>query len=144
MKKRTQKKRQPCACGNLLCKGEIICGECSIIMKEELDQLWKRELVDNDDRNDQKFHQDAGKPRLDLIPQFALLSVGEVLEYGTRKYTEKSWPLITEGRKRFLASALRHINAYMRDEMNDPESNLPHLAHAITNLLFVLELNLKH
>ncbi len=38
---------------------------------------------------------------------------------------------------RFYNAERRHIEAYRKGEYNDTESNLPHLAHAICNLMFL-------
>lgn len=81
---------------------------------------------------------DAGKSRLDLIPFRELLQVGDVLEYGARKYAPDNWKHVPEARQRYLGAALRHIAAHGTGEVLDPESGLPHLAHAITSLFFLL------
>jgi hypothetical protein len=68
-----------------------------------------------------------------------------VLEFGAKKYNEQgghsrnTWNW-AKGRglgiPRVLAACLRHIFARMRGEINDPESGLPHLGHALCCLLF--------
>ena len=127
--RRAARPQKVCVCGNKIPPDWVQCLTC-ISNPHGLD--------------DQAHKHDTGKPRLDLIPPAALLDIAKVLEYGARKYDESTWQQVPEGRKRYLAAALRHINAYMRGEMNDTESSLPHLAHALTNLLFVHELNLAN
>jgi len=83
---------------------------------------------------------DDGKARLDLLPPRALLAVGQVLSHGAKKYAPDNWKKVPNGKARYIAASLRHIFAYMGGEMLDPESGEPHLAHAITCLLFALEL----
>jgi len=83
---------------------------------------------------------DEAKPRFDLIPPIAELEVAKVLEYGTRKYDENNWRYVENPQARYMAAARRHINAWMQNESYDDESGLPHLAHAITSLMFILEL----
>lgn len=84
---------------------------------------------------------DDGKPRCDLLPPAALLRVADVLGFGARKYAPHAWREVPDGHRRYLAAALRHVFARMRGERLDPESGLPHLAHAACCLLFALELD---
>lgn len=74
-----------------------------------------------------------------LLPPLATLKVGDVLAYGAKKYAPKSWQTIPNLDDRYRAAALRHIMADLSGEALDPESGLPHLAHAATSLMFVLE-----
>lgn len=83
---------------------------------------------------------DDGKPRMDLLPPGALRVVSEVLTHGARKYGDDNWRKCEEPR-RYLAAALRHITDRMDDEVSDTESHLPHIAHAICNLMFFWELD---
>lgn len=83
---------------------------------------------------------DAGKPRWDLLPFAALDDVAKVLEYGARKYAPDNWRKVEGWRWRYLGAALRHLAAFGRGENLDPESQLPHLAHAACCVLFLLEL----
>lgn len=86
---------------------------------------------------------DEAKPRFDLIPPIAELEVAKVLEYGARKYDANNWRYVENPQARYMAAARRHINAWMQNESYDDESGLPHLAHAITSLMFILELELE-
>ena len=81
---------------------------------------------------------DAGKPRHSLLPFDALEDVTRVVEYGANKYQEHNWTKLAP--IRLLDAALRHLFAHCRGEETDPESGLPHLAHACTSLLFVIAL----
>jgi hypothetical protein len=84
---------------------------------------------------------DLGKSRLDLVPPRALELVGLVLAYGAKKYEPGNWARIPRAERwRYVAAPLRHVTAYMRGERLDPESGLPHLAHAACSLLFLLDL----
>ena len=91
---------------------------------------------------------DAGKSRMDLLPFVALESVGHVLRHGADEYGEDNWRLLPNWRRRYIAAALRHIAAHctggglLGGLPLDHESGQPHLAHAVANLLFVLELGL--
>jgi hypothetical protein len=83
---------------------------------------------------------DTGKARFDLMPATAELKIAEVLRYGAFKYAPDNWRKVENPEARYLAAALRHINAWRRGESRDPESGLSHLAHAATSLMFVMEL----
>ena len=82
---------------------------------------------------------DGDKLRYDLIPPSALESLAAVLTFGARKYKPNNWKNCEEP-ERYLASAMRHMEAFRRGEELDKDSGLPHLSHALTNLAFMLEL----
>lgn len=84
---------------------------------------------------------DAGKPRWDLLPVVALDDVAKVLTFGAAKYQPDGWRFVDGWRARYCAALLRHVAAWMRHERIDPESGLPHLAHAACCVLFLLELD---
>lgn len=88
---------------------------------------------------------DAGKLRMDLLPPRALESVAAVLTYGAAKYAEENWRKVENAGSRYTAAALRHTAATMGPNPvdMDPESGLPHVAHAICCLMFKLELELE-
>jgi hypothetical protein len=83
---------------------------------------------------------DSGKPRYDLLPWAALARVVDVLTFGAKKYGDDNWRTVPNARARYLAAAFRHFVAYAKGETLDPESGLPHLAHAMCCLLFILDL----
>ena len=76
------------------------------------------------------------------------MSISEVLTYGASKYDKgdsagaENWHLVDDPR-RYFDAALRHINARMLGEKDDPESGLPHLAHAGCCIVFLLALELR-
>lgn len=64
-----------------------------------------------------------------LIPVGALADIARVYGYGARKYSPNNW------RKGYpwswsYSALQRHLNAFWDGEDLDPESGLPHLAHA--------------
>lgn len=81
-------------------------------------------------------HADEGKLRWDLLPFTELEDVVQVLEFGAKKYSAHNWRKGMPVHKVFN-STLRHLFAWWRGEDIDPESGLPHLAHAICNILFI-------
>lgn len=88
---------------------------------------------------------DASKPRLDLLPFVALTHVAEVLGHGAERYGPHNWRSGIET-SRLLAAALRHIFAYARHDRfdYDDDTGFHHLAHAICELLFILENDLTN
>ena len=87
------------------------------------------------------YKNDIGKARMDLIPPGTLLEVGEVLAYGTKHYGDNNWKKVAQ--ERHYAAALRHINKFWAGEKLNKESGYHHLIHAITDLMFVYELDDK-
>lgn len=87
---------------------------------------------------------DSGKPRLSILwdQGLALASVARVLWFGATKYSRKNWANVPDA-ERYTDAALRHIAAHVNGEITDPESGEPHLSHAATSLLFVIELQLR-
>jgi hypothetical protein len=81
---------------------------------------------------------DESKSRLDLVPPLALEAVGHVLGYGATKYDAHNW-MKGMAWGRMLGAGLRHTFAFIRGQNRDPESGLPHLAHAACCLLMALE-----
>lgn len=76
-----------------------------------------------------------GKIRWELVPDQALEPMVRVLMYGAKKYTDNNWQ---KGLKlpEVLACLQRHLVALKAGEINDPESNLPHIGHILCNALF--------
>lgn len=84
---------------------------------------------------------DTGKHLWTLFPwRGAILALG-VIEYGARKYSPSNWVRVLQaedGENRYVNAAQRHLVAHMTGERLDPETGLPHLAHAVCSLLFIL------
>lgn len=78
----------------------------------------------------------GGKLRWDLVDFEALVPLVQVLEFGATKYAAHNWKkgLFYCG---IISSLLRHIYAILRGEDNDPESGLPHVGHAMCNIMFL-------
>ena len=86
-----------------------------------------------------------GKAPLGLVPLAAIENIARVMEWGATKpaHTMHGWRKGLPYMER-LDSALRHIHAFIEGEDNDDESGLCHLAHAMTQLSFVLEYMQTH
>lgn len=81
---------------------------------------------------------DQGKPRLELIPPFALEEVAKVMEFGAEKHGLYSY---LEGFSwcEMVGGILRHVYKFLRGEDKDDESGLSHLAHAAARCLIMVE-----
>jgi len=85
---------------------------------------------------------DEGKPRWDAIPWDAVSHVVAVRTEGLEKYRDPdNWKSVPGWRGRYFAAALRHMMAWHLGQRLDDESGLPHLAHAVINLLFMISLD---
>lgn len=84
-----------------------------------------------------KFDND--KLRYSLIPPSATKALAEVLTYGAKKYKANNW--LRGDVERYRDAAFRHWEAYRSGEKLDTESGLPHLAHLLTNIAFLIELD---
>lgn len=88
---------------------------------------------------------DLNKRRYSLLPTNTINQVVDVLEYGASdKYEVDNWQKIPDARTRFYNAAMRHIDAWWNGEILDLDkgetkgSQLPHLAHAVCCLLFLM------
>lgn len=87
---------------------------------------------------------DHGKPRYSLVPALAHQEIARVLTFGAQKYDDENWRKVEKLRTRYLDAAQRHIEAYKIARIGntselDEESELHHLAHAATCLMFILD-----
>lgn len=87
---------------------------------------------------DKGAKHDQGKLRMDLIPVYPLRQWAEVLTFGAEKYEDRNWEKDIAW-SRVYAAAQRHLLAFWDGEDKDEESHLPHLAHAMCCLSFLLE-----
>lgn len=86
---------------------------------------------------------DSGKRQWWYMDTFwqDLEQVVDVLEYGDSKYSAddgSNWKRLDNPEQRFNDALLRHNLAYRKGEKNDPETGKSHLAHLITNALFLM------
>lgn len=90
-------------------------------------------------KNFEGVKYDSGKPMMRLVPPRALRETAKVLTFGASKYSPENWRQLENLDDRYLDAALRHINEYQTGRVNDEESGCHVLAHAICDLMFVLE-----
>lgn len=76
-----------------------------------------------------------------LLPPEALNEVAKIFTYGCKKYGAHNWRAGL-AHSRLISAAMRHLCAYNSGEDIDPESGLPHIAHAAANLLMLCEYNI--
>lgn len=82
---------------------------------------------------------DNGKVRLGLVLDGfdrALTEVGRVGTFGANKYTDNGWKEVPNAVARYKDALYRHLLAA---DTTDPESGLPHMAHAAWNTLAILQ-----
>lgn len=78
------------------------------------------------------------KYRPSLVYTSCLVAMAKVREYGIKKHGSSEDWRTTEPIQHFDA-AIRHIRAHLDGEAFDEGSGEPHLAHAMTNLMFEIE-----
>jgi hypothetical protein len=76
------------------------------------------------------------KRRYDLIEPKFLEAVADVMTWGLTKYPEDNWKSLDLNH---MASILRHIEAHRNGQILDPESGLPHLAHATARIMMLYD-----
>lgn len=83
------------------------------------------------------------RERFDLIPAESLNWLARVYGYGAGKYDDHNW------RRGYAwglsyAAMQRHLHAFWSGENFDPESGLPHLAHAMWHCTTLLTFMTEH
>jgi hypothetical protein len=98
-------------------------------------------MNDTTTNNVNAVKHDAGKPRMSLLLTPGGVEVARALTYGAGKYSPFNYRN-GDGldHSRLADAALRHIAAYLAGEDLDPESGLPHLAHAGASINMLLDL----
>jgi hypothetical protein len=108
---------------------------------KKFEQIIEKTMNNQTDKKEPSFDKalkfDAGKPQMSLLPADALESLGAVAAYGAKKYGVGNW-LKNGGMewRRLYDAAFRHLLAFAKGEVNDPESGLPHMSHAAWNFSF--------
>jgi len=98
------------------------------------------EIIDNKDGTGYYVKkQDAGKPRLDLVPLEIIEAIGDVMTEALKVYEEESWRTVEP--KRYIAAFTRHWIKYRKDKNSVAEdTGIPHLWHAAANIAFLITL----
>lgn len=80
-------------------------------------------------------HDDGKLLMTSVTPEFRT-GLAEVLTFGAAKYGKHNWKKGADY-TRLLDSVYRHLAAFEMGQDMDPESGLPHLHHAATNIMFI-------
>ena len=83
---------------------------------------------------------DEGKTKWSYLPLNATEKVVKVIELGASKYGKDNWKNVTD-LDRLYDACIRHLVEWKKGEKYDQESHYSHLAHAVTNILFLLEVD---
>lgn len=79
------------------------------------------------------------KPPLTLVPAALPIITAMVMKLGAHKYGPYNWRLNAVRRTVYLEAAWRHILSALDGEDADPESGMPHEAHAAACMAIVLD-----
>ena len=97
-----------------------------------------------DDGKGKKY--DSNKPMVGTLCRIfsrALLYVGSIIEFGTRKYPKPdNWKKVEGAFTRYQESMMRHYLKFLAGQEKDTETQKLHLAHMAWNALAILELYL--
>lgn len=74
--------------------------------------------------------------RYDLLEPEFMDGMAKIMGVGAKKYGENNWKSGLTGANSGLNHALKHINEYMRGEINDYGDDETHLEQAAVNLMF--------
>ena len=85
---------------------------------------------------------DSGKLQYGLLPPLALKEIVKVLTIGAVKYDKNNWQKVPDAQSRYYDALQRHLWDWFAGEQHDPETGINHLAHAMCNILFLLERDL--
>ena len=102
--------------------------------------IWKVRISESQSETTtggRKF--DGGKLEYGLIPPFALDEMVKVLTFGAQKYERDNWKRVPDAKRRYFDAMQRHLWAWKRGEVNDPETGIHHLAHAACCVFFLYE-----
>ena len=83
------------------------------------------------------WKQDAGKPRMDLVPHELPQGVADVLAFGAGKYGPRNWERGMDW-GRVFGALQRHLWAFWGGEDRDAETGLPHTHHAACCIAFLM------
>jgi len=85
---------------------------------------------------------DVDKLEYGLVPPIGFKAVVEILTIGARKYDRDNWKHVPDAKRRYFDAAMRHMWDWKSGDKYDEETSKNHLAHAICNLMFLLEKDL--
>lgn len=80
---------------------------------------------------------DTGKLRYDLVPVGPIEDLVRVFTAGASKYGDRNWEQGLSD-DRLYAALMRHIMEWRKGNRIDPEYGLPHMAHAMWNVMAIM------
>jgi hypothetical protein len=80
-----------------------------------------------------------GKVPMHLLCPAHLVDMARVRAFGSEKYKSPWGWTDGDSYTNFYDAAIRHLLAWVAGEDLDPESGLPHIAHAAVSLMFIAE-----
>lgn len=88
----------------------------------------------------QAAKQDAGKPRLSLVPSQIIWDIAEIRQFGNEKYHDpNNWKTVEI--ERYIDALYRHFLRFLDDPRSiDEESGLEHYKHMACNMAFICQL----
>jgi hypothetical protein len=98
--------------------------------QQRIDQTWADAAVGVNPKD----RVGVTKAPVSLVPPTAILQQARALAVGAAKYGRANWRDYPVQRVVYLEAALRHIYADLDGETIDPETNVPHIAHAAAGL----------
>lgn len=89
------------------------------------------------DSTNQDAKQDAGKPRLSLVPSQIIWDIAQVREYGNMKYHDPdNWREVEM--ERYIDALYRHFLRFLDNPSGkDEESGIEHYKHMACNMAFI-------
>jgi hypothetical protein len=122
---------------------ECVKGNIIWIKKESKEEPKDSSQEDKKSNPTEGRKYDSGKRQWWYMWQFLpeLEQVTDILTFGDKKYPAEdgsNWRLVDNAERRYTSALMRHLSAYLQGEKVDAESGKSHLAHMITNALFLM------
>ena len=85
------------------------------------------------------------KDKLDwsLLPLGPIKELIKVLAFGEKKYSRDNWQLVENPQQRYYSACMRHLIEWQEGRKKDKETKLPHLAHALCCIVFLLWFDMR-
>lgn len=120
---------------------------CGALREDGRGVIWVKKENQTETASENKgVKSDQGKTQWSYLPIPAVKAVVDVMAYGDTKYPApdgSNWKRVPDAKKRYYNAAMRHLTSWWDGEQNDPETGYNHLAHACSNLLFLLWFEIK-
>lgn len=81
----------------------------------------------------------AKKVNLHLVPPSSIIYQALAMEDGAKKYGPYNWRENKVICTIYIDAAMRHLQAFLDGEMNAPDSQKPHLGHALASIGIIVD-----